>query len=140
MSIRRSNRIYKIGERKYIEAKNKIVVLANKNKSTSNISEKANSIKEMYKIVYANKELFHTYAKEECNVVFMRRYINSGYRVLNEPSVPKGIVRMIKPTIMKAIKYAEKYLQERGLLVRRALYKCEQNTCYNAVCLVYSYL
>jgi hypothetical protein len=139
MSLRRSNRIYEIGERKYIEAKKQMVVLANKNKSTSNISEKANNIKEMYKLVYANKELFHTYAKEEYNVVFMRTYIESGYKVLEEP-VPKGIVRMIKPTIMKAIKYAEKYLQERGLLVRRALYKCEKNTCYNAVCLVYSYL
>jgi len=139
MSLRRSNRIYEIGERKHIEAKNQIVVLANKSKSISNITEKANNIKEMYKLAYVNKESFHIYEKEEYNVVFMRTYIDSGYRILKEP-VPKGIVRMIKPTIMKAIKYAEKYLQERGLLVRRALYKCEKNTCYNAVCLIYSYL
>jgi len=142
MSLRRSNRIYEIGERKYTEAKNQMVFLGNKStsKSTSNITEKANNVKEMYKLVYATKELFHTYGKEEYNVVFMRTYINSGYRVLNEPSVPKGIVRMIKPTIMKAIKYAEKYLQERGLLVRRALYKCEKNTSYDSVCIIYSYL
>ena len=137
MSLRRSNRIYEIGERKYTEAKNQMVFLGGK--STSNITEKANNVKEMYKLVYATKELFHTYGKEEYNVVFMRTYIDSGYRILKEP-VPKGIVRTIKPTIMKAIKYAEKYLQERGLFVRRALYKCEKNTCYNAVCLIYSYL
>jgi hypothetical protein len=110
------------------------------NKSTSNITEKANNVKDLYKLVYASKELFHAYAKEEYNIVFMRTYIDAGYSVLNEPAIPKGIVRALKPTITKAIKYAEKYLQERGLLVRRALHKCEENTCYNAVCLIYSYL
>ena len=137
MPPRRSSRIYERDQRKYFETKKQIVLLANK--PTSNITEKANNVKELYKLVYASKELFHAYAKEEYNIVFMRTYIDTGYRVLTEP-IPKGIIRMIKPTITKAIKYAEKYLQERGLLVRRALHKCEENTCYNAVCVIYSYL
>jgi len=138
MSPRRSSRIYERDERKYIECKNQMVLLANK--PTSNMNEKANNIKELYKLVYNSKELFHVYAKEEYIVSFMRTYIDAGNRVLTNPVVPKGLVRIMKPTIMKVIKYAEKYLQERGLLVRRALHKCEKNTCYNIVCMIYSYL
>jgi len=138
MDCRRSSRIYERDQRKYIETKKQIVLLANK--PTANISEKANNIKELYKLIYSSKELFHAYAKEEYTIVFMRTYIDAGNRVLTDPAVPKGLVRIMKPTITKVIKYAEKYLQERGLFVRRALHKCEENTCYNAVCLIYSYL
>lgn len=137
MAPRRSSRIYKRDERKYIDVKKQMSLLADK--PTSSIIEKANNVKELYKLVYETKELFHMHEKEENVIVFMRTYIESGNRILTEP-IPKGIIRMIKPTITKAIKYAEKYLQERGLLVRRALHKCEENTCYNAVCLIYSYL
>lgn len=137
MAPRRSSRIYKRDELKYRETKNRMSLLADK--PTSSIIEKANNVKELYKLVYETKELFHMHEKEENVIVFMRTYIESGNRILTEP-IPKGIIRMIKPTITKAIKYAEKYLQERGLLVRRALHKCEENTCYNAVCLIYSYL
>ena len=137
MAPRRSSRIYERDELKYRETKNRMSLLANK--PTSSIIEKANNVKELYKLVYETKELFHVHEKEEYVIVFMRIYIESGNRILTEP-IPKGIIRMIKPTITKAIKYAEKYLQERGLLVRRALHKCEENTCYNAVCLIYSYL
>jgi glycerol-3-phosphate responsive antiterminator len=138
MSCRRSSRIYENDKSKFLETKNQMVVLANK--STSSIKEKANNIKELYKLIYTNKELFHAYATEEYIIVFMRTYIDAGNRVLTETVLPKGVVRIMKPAIMKVIKYAEKYLQERGLLVRRALHKCEENTCYNAVCMIYSYL
>ena len=137
MAPRRSNRIYERDELKYRETKNRMSLLATK--PTSSIIEKANNVKELYKLVYETKELFHVHEKEEYVIVFMRIYIESGNRILTEP-IPKGIIRMIKPTITKAIKYAEKYLQERGLLVRRALHKCEEKTCYNAVCVIYSYL
>ena len=138
MPPRRSIRIYERDKSKYFETKKQIVLLANK--PTANITEKANNIKELYKLIYSSKELFHAYAKEEYTIVFMRRYIDAGNRVLTETVLPKGVVRIMKPAIIKAIKYAEKYLQERGLFVRRALHKCEENTCYNAVCLIYSYL
>jgi len=138
MSSRRSSRIYERDQRKFFETKKQIVLLANK--PTANITEKANNINELYKLIYSSKELFHAYAKEEYTIVFMRTYIDAGNRVLTETVLPKGVVRIMKPAVIKVIKYAEKYLQERGLFVRRALHKCEENTCYNAVCLIYSYL
>jgi hypothetical protein len=138
MSLRRSSRIYDRDERKYIDTKKQMIIMTNKH--YPNISDKADNIKKIYKLIYETKELFHAYATEEYKVSFMRAYITAGNKILKEPNIPKTIIRNIKPTVMKSVKYAEKYLKERGLLVRRALHKCEKNTCYNITCIIYSYI
>ena len=63
MACRRSSRIYERDQRKYIETKTQIVLLANK--PTANITEKANNVKEMcqkmIEEIIPNKELISSF-------------------------------------------------------------------------------
>jgi hypothetical protein len=101
--------------------------------------ERAIKIRNIYNIIYDSRQLFHVYTTEEFIVKFMKKYIEQGKKILNSGD-KKSHTDICRPSIMRATKYAEKYLRNRDFIIKRAAYKIAQKTCTDASKMVVSFL
>jgi hypothetical protein len=101
--------------------------------------ERSRKIKNIYNIIYDSRELFQTYTNEEFIVKFMKKYIQQGNIILNSGD-KKSHANICRASIMRATKYAEKYLRNRDFIIKRAAYKIAQKTCADVSKMVVSFL
>ena len=101
--------------------------------------EKSHKIKIVYNTIYNARELFHIYAHEEFIVKFMKKYIEQGY-VIMKNIAKKSHLNICRASIMRAIHYAQKYLDKRDAMVQRAAREIAQKTCIDVSKMVVSFL
>lgn len=101
--------------------------------------ERSRKIKNIYNIIYDHRELLHIYTNEEFTVKFMKKYIQQGKIILNSGD-KKSHKDICRGSIMRATKYAEKYLKTRDAMIQRAAYKIAQKTCADISKTVVSFL
>lgn len=101
--------------------------------------ERSHKINHVYNIIYDYRELFHMYTNEEFIVKFMKKYIEQGKIILNS-GYKKSHKDICRGSIMRATKYAEKYLKARDFIIKRAAYKISQKTCADASKMIVSFL
>ena len=101
--------------------------------------ERAIKIRNIYNIIYDARELFHMFNEEEFIVKFMKKYIQQG-KIILEKREKKSYINICRASIIRTSKYAEKYLRNRDVMIRRAAYKIAQRTCTDASKMVVSFL
>lgn len=101
--------------------------------------ERSCKIREMFNIIYDARELMHMFLSEDFVVKFMKKYIKQGNGILNS-AVAKSHINICRGAIKRTIKYAQKYLQKKDIMAKRALYKISQKTCKDVSKIVVSFL
>jgi len=101
--------------------------------------ERSRKIKNIYNIIYDSRELFQIYTDEKFIVKFMKKYIEQG-KIILDTCENKSHANICRASVMRTIRYAEKYLEKRDMAIRSAADKIAQKTCRDISNMVVSFL